>query len=510
MSNTRIAPEGGAFRPDRFASSDAITTGLPANLVARRCSVLQQPADRELVYWLQYQSHQEGGLSRVAARLQECFPGDIATPTMRAAGNRPGQIYDKATCRKVRDELRGGELDLFLLRGEISEIKGIFSREGAEADLEREASKRPVSYPAAAFADYCRSACAGLADHLREACLNPELPIANGSPWYFPTLETRLRELMQAEAAAVRERGAPTSIGNLVDETLSYALDQRCMVVIEGKGRIGKSFACKRWCDTRPGKARFVSVPSCTDGIAFYRAIAKALGVSNALSLKGSQIRDRVEATLLTGDLMLVFDEGWALFPQRGRPREAMPVRLSWIMTVLQNNNVPVAICSTPQFMRSQRAYTAATQWSSEQFIGRIAHFEKLPESVPQADLEAVARKLLPEADARCIAGLVSYATVTDKGLAAIEFTEKRARYLAGKAGRCSPTTEDVVQAIQQSGLPSESALAQALGLRKAQPSPTPLAPDCTASARAIQTVRTASSKPHRKAMTTAPALVHN
>ena len=62
MSNTRHGIEGGEFRQERFASSREIERGLMANLVAKRCSVLEHAKDRELIWFMQLLSHQPGGI----------------------------------------------------------------------------------------------------------------------------------------------------------------------------------------------------------------------------------------------------------------------------------------------------------------------------------------------------------------------------------------------------------------------------------------------------------------
>ena len=50
MSSTRHAKDPSVFHQGRFASSSEFEAGLNAALVARRCSVLQDPADRALLW----------------------------------------------------------------------------------------------------------------------------------------------------------------------------------------------------------------------------------------------------------------------------------------------------------------------------------------------------------------------------------------------------------------------------------------------------------------------------
>ena len=51
-------------------------------------------------------------------------------------------------------------------------------------------------------------------------------------------------------------------------------------------------------------------------------------------------------------------------------------------MTALTNNGVPVALITTPQFMRSQKEIELRTCWTGEQFTGRIFHYQKLSDSL--------------------------------------------------------------------------------------------------------------------------------
>ena len=72
MSSTRRAAASSPFSPERYASSAEFERGLPANLIARRCSVLDNRADRELIWWLHLLSHR-GGMSAVCNALLDGF-----------------------------------------------------------------------------------------------------------------------------------------------------------------------------------------------------------------------------------------------------------------------------------------------------------------------------------------------------------------------------------------------------------------------------------------------------
>ena len=74
MSSTRHAPPGTPLKQNRFASSSDIDRGLLANLVALRTQGLQDSAIINLIWWLQAQSHEPGGLAELAGELLDKWP----------------------------------------------------------------------------------------------------------------------------------------------------------------------------------------------------------------------------------------------------------------------------------------------------------------------------------------------------------------------------------------------------------------------------------------------------
>lgn len=450
MSNTRIAEPGKPLRQERWSSSEEFERGLLANLVARRCQVLKRAEDRELIHFLQLLSHREGGLQKVAADLGEMFPSRIGTRSMQRFGMKQGQVYNARQAEAISSEIPSTTESAFpvesLLDGERRKpepinwmpckMERLFDREGALSTM--------------------------LPSFLEELCLNPAQRIEGCEPWYFPDLIQTLRDYQAALADAHEAQTVVTEVGRQTYDTLDYALQGKCLVLIEGQARIGKTFAAKAWCAEALGKARYVQVPSTNDEGSFFRAIAKALGVCCGRGWKVVQLRQRIEDVLQTGDLILVMDEAHYLWPVSDC-RHNLPGRINWIMTALVNHNVPVALVTTPQFIATQKAVEKRTHWTSEQFIGRIGHYLPLPNSLSDADLVKVAKVCLPEGDARSIEMLVRYAQGSAKYLAGIESVVRRARYLASKEQRQKVGRADVKRAIKESVIPSDSALADAL-----------------------------------------------
>jgi len=191
---------------------------------------------------------------------------------------------------------------------------------------------------------------------------------------------------------------AQTTVGRRIADALDFTRQSRCLTLIDGPARIGKSFSAEDYCQRSAGLVRFVAVPCSSDDVSFFRAIAKALGVSSSLQLKAAELRLRIEETLSNGDLALLFDEAHYCFPQNWQ-RYAMPSRVNWIMTALANSKIAAAIITTPQFFAAQKKTEELTGWNGSQFDGRIAHVERLPEVLPIQDLLAVARSIFPEGD---------------------------------------------------------------------------------------------------------------
>lgn len=447
MSSTRRATSDGPMRQERFCSSQEFERGLMGNLVARRCTILDRADDRELVWFLQNVSHQDGGLKQFAAELCQRYAARVATPAMQHFGSRPGQIYNAKQVEKVREEMDAA-FD-YPLRGECSLNEMV-------------RYTAPFDYPAAVFAERCcKEASDHLEKHLAELCLNPALPIADGQPWYFPTLISTLREAQAAYAKENQPR-AVTSIGKAVCDALDYTLDTGRLALVDGETRMGKSFAAKAWYRSHAGRARYVELMSTNDDIGFFRQIAKSIGVSSSLSLKGVQVRERVEETLQSSRLMLVIDEAHYLWPQ-SRARQSTPGRINWLMTALVNRGVPVALVTTPQFMRSQKDIEARTAWTSAQFIGRIGHYEKLPASLTADELKAVALALLPDGDAKSIEALTEYARASAKYLAGMDAVVARAQFIVHREQRETISFSHIKRAIRESVIPCDGLLAAAL-----------------------------------------------
>lgn len=459
MSSTRHAQVGSAFRQERYMSSPDLHWGLLANCVASKCSTVELAAHRKLIWFLALLSQEPGGLGKAASEMIELFPDRFFTRQMQTLGLEEGRIYGEEECKLVRSYF-----DLEYECGETHfPLQGDRTRAALPGYTLPEANPARVSYPVEAFRQECRREASRQLGKflLEELALNPRVKLDREQLWYLPDLEETLSDYLELW---VKRGAAPvtTQIGRQIEETLEYALDGRCLVVIEGLARTGKTFAVENWCRAHPGEVRYVQTPSSNDDLSFFRAICASLGLACGSAYKTTELREKIVETVSGGDLMLVFDEGHYLFPQRNL-RKAVPHRINWILTQLVNMGVPVALVTTPQFTKSQETLVKHGGWSSEQLIGRIMHYERLPEELSEEDMLAVAGALLPDAAGDCLRMLVAYARTSEKYLAGIESLARRALYVAAKAGRQKPSLVDVSTALKQGVVPSDNAMLAAL-----------------------------------------------
>lgn len=500
MSNTRRQSDPEApMSFERYASSAELGRVVPANLVAKRCEVLERDEDRELIWWIQDRSRARGGIGAFARQVLETFRERLGTDGMRRLGVGPARSYNAREVAEARRMMPNA--DQFLTRGERSDEEMTFGS--------AEIAARPERIPASDLLQYCRkSAEQDLERSICDLCLDHAIDPAFFRPWYFVELVDCLREFKSTQAKLAATEFVRTEVGRRVHEEIDYAVSQRGMVLIEGIERIGKTFAAKAWAQIHPGRARYFQVPATNDDIGFFRAIAAALGVSINLNSKAHQLRDRIEQVLQSGQLALIADEAHMIWPQ-SRYRDALPERLNWLLNALVNHGVPVILICTPQFHENAAALKRRVAWRDGQFIGRLKQFTQLPETLGDDDLRAVSRALLPEADAASVKLLVAYAKASDRYLAGIDAAVSRARYEAKRDG-VPISAEIVARVIQGSAMPSDNRLAAAVskamgkqtGRRAAAPLPS--LPDLTTAA-APRAVAPASAEPSHRVNTLKP-----
>jgi hypothetical protein len=155
---------------------------------------------------------------------------------------------------------------------------------------------------------------------------------------------------------------------------------------------------------------------------------------------------------------------------------------IDWLDTSCCNEGVPVILCATPQFTTRMAQVERHTAWQSSQFRRRVKDYVRLPAVTSDADLECVARKLLPGADRATIKLALGYVkTAQQWPLSNLASLIEDARLIAADAGRDTVSFADVDRAIQEHRIPSDEAQRVALEQanrrqrgRRPAPMPTP------------------------------------
>lgn len=473
MSSTRHAAPGSPMRQEKYCSSPEYERGPFGHLVAKRCHKIESPEDAELIWFVQAMLWKFGP-QKFAAQLLEKFPGRTGTASMMQFGREGGRFYEADQVKAIRKEIDTPNDRVlekrFLLRGEQTELEeqqmreptseerwnGFYDEEEAERARAR-VGLRPLGYPAQEFIALCDDAAsAGLAGWLMDACLDPELKMDEGGPWYFHQAVEVLRELKAAHAQPHAEEVPLTETGRRFNAICEYALGASRLEsmgggisihLVLGKAGIGKTMSAKRYCDLRPGLARYVLVPTGNDEKGLLLAIARSLGVPVNLTSKANALRERIEEALIGGRLLLVLDEAQQLWPE-SYPGDNMAKRIAWVVS-LANRGVPIVLLATGLFDVHQEAAVRLGHWDAKVFNSRLLTRTELPSQLPDQDLMRVARYLLPGLGAQLPEYLAIFGSTREVPLRAMVAAVTRAKHLAALEGRLELSEGNVASGIK-------------------------------------------------------------
>jgi len=405
------SPEFAALRP------------IPGNAVLPKALLYTNPKSRELAFFLQAMSMQNGGLRAVAAQLVEWFPERCQEENSRQA-------------------------NLLLL----ADILG--------SDGERTLAERTAAL---------------LGDFLIELALNPKLSLSKIEAPCFKDLGAALHQYKAVHEKAVWDQFVLTTSGKAIHETLDKALSLSRMVVIEGNAGAGKSTNAKAWCAARPGLVRYVSLTGITNRISFFQKISTAIGLATC-QRKAQQLQAKIEDFFARSKMMLVIDEAHYLWPQ-GVRRTGPPELIDWLDTALANYQVPIALLCTDQFSRLKNRAERNTGWTSEQFTHRVFRYQKLDPVPTHEDVANVTRSLLSSvwdekrqqwiaSDQACapelMEALVFYAMEQKIPFACVSSCVHEARKHARDRGHVFVAKADLKLALGSGQIPSDAALCRA------------------------------------------------
>jgi hypothetical protein len=224
-----------------------------------------------------------------------------------------------------------------------------------------------------------------------------------------------------------------------------------------------------------------------------FRCIAQAAGTACSIARKAGEIKANVEKALQPGHLTLVLDEAHFLWPQSARAERSAPKRVDWLRTALVDSGVPVAIISTPQYFANQCDRFRQGGWNASQIQRRLAHIERLPESLSIADMQAVIRLHFPEIPTATVYDIAILATGSLGFVGAIAHLRKRLDFLVSRKGaRSEAATLDrlIAELATEAGID--------LGALKAEATAKPALAPASAAAVQVPSSRVALPMPRR------------
>src|ERR1035441_275443 len=386
MSSTRRADPNAPLSQERYMSSPEFAglQGISGTAVAKRCALLVSPAKRQLLWFIQGMSLAEGGLKQFARELLKMFPErldpDAFANKYWDADNAPSADALRRECREValrrkkRDEWSQEPISIeeFLVDLCINpRLKIVLKGE------EVESSEFDV--------DLARDEFPELEPH----------EFSTASLEYFKEVIGALMEYKRRYEDRVKAEFCLTAIGQQVWKQLDAALKSKTMIVIDGLEGRGKTEAVRAWCNCHLGVARFVSLDGTSTKTTQFRELARALGVGHGYSSKVSEMQAKVKEVLRVSQLMPVIDEAHFFFNQ-GPRMYTRPEMLDWIDTALCNPPLPVALVTTPQFMKCLERAASQADWNYRQFKRRCKRYCRLPAKNTPEDVEAGAPPPFP------------------------------------------------------------------------------------------------------------------
>lgn len=386
--STRHAPAGSALHDNRYMSSPEIVAarGVSAIAVAARAALIDDNRTRELIWWVQAKSMEDGGLKRLAAELRAAFPERCRKPER--------QRWDMRDPREVLDEAIA---DLCVNPCHLTSDDG-------EA---REVERRRVVEAMPEIEDGWRSSAAPM----------------------FKNLLASLDELKSREEKRVLQDFVLTENCRPLWDCLEYSARNNVITLVSGREGRGKSETTKAYCACHKGTARYVSLKGVFNKTSAFREIGRAIGVGASLQRTATDMQTRIEEVLARSKLMLCIDESHFIFHQGLRIR-TRPELVDWIGT-LANDGVPICLVATPQFLICMQRVADQVGWNYLQFRRRVKRYKTLGDTC-EADLKRVAARILPGAEGATIKYAAGYALRSKRDLSGLADVALEAKEIAG------------------------------------------------------------------------------
>ncbi len=452
-----------------------------------------EPRLAELLWFLQWRSHQPGGLDKFVQEfllefpecihtrqmaeiprprsgcysLEECvhlwgsLPKNKKTPWDNGLGHgEPGHATSSAAERLTLCELNEHRLlncasDIaYLLEGDTSELRKI------DLATHRNAARLVATLtPDFFFKECADEALHKLPGYLAALCVELGPGFGEGGVWYFDGLIAALLEGMDRHATKARAAIAKTTVSETVFDKLEFAIGMRANVLLAGDARLGKSVTLEAESRMRPGQCRLVTIPNETGEREFMEAHAKALHWSYDSKTPTNELKSAVKHIVAHSGLFLAYDEFHFAVPSRPR-RNGSPPRLDWIRCNVVDRKLGVVFCTTRQgYGRALSEFMKDTKWAIEQWAGRLhdvtlfgsdADDSAAAPALNPDDILAIAAQKFPDVDNAVLEEIASEAYDTNTAPHTVEAILLQACWLARKAGRSTPTEADARLAIQE------------------------------------------------------------
>lgn len=204
-----------------------------------------------------------------------------------------------------------------------------------------------------------------------------------------------------------------TEVTRTVKKACRFAMNNRAIVEVVGKTRMGKSEGGREYWLRHLDEVIWFECPSDESDKSFMWDLAAIFGVSTTGGKKTGVIRSQVMEILRSGFIkVIVIDEGHRLWPADVR---AKPRRIEFVREAYQDGRgCSVLILATPQYSESlDQSLEKAGRWAPGQYEGRVVRYH-LKDSMPDADLAAVARHHGPDLSDDMVDILVTQAKASE------------------------------------------------------------------------------------------------
>ena len=424
--STRRKTDPGPLSQNRYMSSNEFSElrGVSGVAASARAAVLLEGVKRNFIWWLQGLSLTEGGLKRVARELVEMFPDRIAKDDKQFALGHEGWTGNEYAAPQNLEQFM---VDL-CINPRIHFKMPDDDVDVSDIETDRIMEENPGMYRG----------------DFGTARLN-----------YFKDIIGALFEYKALQESKAKANFQITTIGKKIWETLDFALVTHGMVLLDGMEGRGKTEAVKAWCEIHLGAARFVSLKGITNKTTAFREIARALGIASSYTRTAPEMQARIEDVLKRSRLMLVMDEAHFIFNQ-SRRMYSRPELADWIYTALCNQDVPIALVTTPQFILCMTRAADQVEWNYRQFRRRVKRWEILPAANSQTDIAAVAKHVFKSATPGMILEIAGYADLSGRDLSAVGDVADEVRAMLGSDDLTCATPKQVHRAIYDFLLPSD------------------------------------------------------